>query len=269
MPSANTRAAGRGTIRKAEESPDESIMNKRFDHGLCVTCSAQIFEVTETGGRRKLNPVTTPGVSKNGRCLYCHPEHETHSVKEEEENWDDAATVPIEEVETGEDIVDQSLPPVIALDGYAKLRFVGVVSEGNTKKGKGIFHYVEETGKHKGKSIVYEGEFADGFFEGRGSLRDQDGHSKITYDNDEEMYEGEMKNNMRDGHGTYTWAKGIRYEGEWKNGTSHGNGKKIYKNGAIYEGNWKDSKRDGQGTLRDANGRVKKVGTWKNDKFLG
>eukprot|EP00978_Attheya_sp_CCMP212_P043705 scaffold289851_cov41-Attheya_sp.AAC.1 len=60
--SANARATGCGTIRKASESPDGSIMNnKRFDHGLCVTCNAQFCEVTETGGRRKLNPVTTPG----------------------------------------------------------------------------------------------------------------------------------------------------------------------------------------------------------------
>eukprot|EP00978_Attheya_sp_CCMP212_P045391 scaffold344491_cov28-Attheya_sp.AAC.1 len=140
MQTANTRAAGRGTIRKAEESQDESIVKMRFDHGLCVTCNAQLYEVTETGGRRKLNPVTTPGVAMNGRCLYCHPDHDTHSVKEEEQqNWEDAATVPVEEVETGEDSIDeQSLPPVIVLHAYEK-HLVGVVSEGNTKKGKGIF----------------------------------------------------------------------------------------------------------------------------------
>eukprot|EP00978_Attheya_sp_CCMP212_P004056 scaffold8742_cov56-Attheya_sp.AAC.2 len=155
--SANTRAAGRGTIRKAAESADEIMVKMRFDHGLCVTCNEKLFEVTGTGGRRKLNPVSTPGVSNNVRCLYCHPEHETHSVKEEEHNWEDAATIPVKEVDTGEDIDNQSLPPVIALDGHDKQHFVGVVLEGNTKKGKGIFNYVEKTGEHKGKSIVYEG----------------------------------------------------------------------------------------------------------------
>eukprot|EP00978_Attheya_sp_CCMP212_P020790 scaffold60070_cov35-Attheya_sp.AAC.3 len=291
--SATTRAAGRDTIRKSAESPDESIMNKRFDHGLCVTCNAQLCEVTETGGRRKLNPVTTPGVAMNGRCLYCHPEDESHSVKEKEQNW----------VETGEDIDDQSLPPIIALHGYDK-RFVGVVLEGNVKKGKGIFSHVLETGKHKGKSIVYEGEFSYGFFKGRGSLRNQGkgyvseghwkkskrhGHCKETHANGA-MYEGEMKNNTRDGRGTYMWANGDRYEGEWKNdefnghGTltwangdrfegewenamKNGNGKQIFKNGDIYEGNWKDDKIDGRGTrLLPANGRAKVV-TWKKDRF--
>eukprot|EP00550_Attheya_septentrionalis_P001549 CAMPEP_0198291236 /NCGR_PEP_ID=MMETSP1449-20131203/8833_1 /TAXON_ID=420275 /ORGANISM="Attheya septentrionalis, Strain CCMP2084" /LENGTH=86 /DNA_ID=CAMNT_0043989849 /DNA_START=562 /DNA_END=818 /DNA_ORIENTATION=+ len=86
--------------------------------------------------------MTTPGVSKHGRCLYCHPEHETHSVKEEEEqNSEVAATVPVEEVEIGEDINDQPLPPIIALNRYDK-RFVGVVLEGNVKKGKGSFSHV-------------------------------------------------------------------------------------------------------------------------------
>eukprot|EP00978_Attheya_sp_CCMP212_P010690 scaffold26007_cov53-Attheya_sp.AAC.4 len=304
MQTANTRAAGRGTIRKAEESPDESIVKMRFDHGLCVTCSAQIFEVTETGGRRKLNPVTTPGVSKNGRCLYCHPEHDTHSVKEEDQNWEDAATVPVEEVETGEDNNDQSLPPVIALDRNG-MRFVGVVSEGNTKKGKGIFHHVEETGEQKGKSIVYEGAFADGCFEGRGSLRDHcrsyvyegqwkksepHGHGKETYENGD-MYEGEQKNDMADGHGTYTkangnryegnwkddeydgqgtytWVNGDRYEGSWKNCMSHGNGKIIHASGDMYEGNWKDDLFDGHGTCTWADGG-RYEGEFKNDMKNG
>eukprot|EP00978_Attheya_sp_CCMP212_P013763 scaffold34641_cov48-Attheya_sp.AAC.1 len=214
--SANNQAPGRGTIRKAEEVyPPDILVEKRFDHGLCVTCSAHIFEVTDTGGRRKLNPVTTPGVSKNGRCLYCHPEHETHSVKEQEQNWEDAATVPVEEVETGIDNKDQSLPPVIVLNINYN-RFVGVVLEGNVKKGKGLFHYAAETGEHKGISMIYEGEFADGCFEGHGSLRDQGsgfvrkaqwkknkphGHFKDIFESGN-MYEGEMKNGTRDAHGT-------------------------------------------------------------------
>jgi hypothetical protein len=301
----NTRAAGCGTIGKAAESPDESIMEMRFDHGLCVTCSAQLFEVTETGGCWMLNPVTTPGVAMNGRCIYCHPEQESNSVKEEEQNSEDAATVPVEEVETGEDIDDQSLSLVIALDGYQKWRFVGVVSVGNAKKGKGIFYYEEEAGEHKGKSIVYEGEFADGFFEGHGSLRDQgrgsvaegqwnqsklNGHCKQTFGNGT-MYEGEMKNDMRygrgtctyangpryegdwkrnehNGQGTYTWVNGNRYQGEFNNNSRNGHGKMVYNVGVIYEGNWKDDKRNGRGTKRYANGRVK-VGTWKKGKFVG
>eukprot|EP00978_Attheya_sp_CCMP212_P037506 scaffold177439_cov46-Attheya_sp.AAC.2 len=307
--SANTRAAERGTIHKAAESPDESIMKMRFDHGLCVTCSVQIFEVTGTGGRRKLNPMATPGVAMNGRCIYCHPEQKSHAVNEEEQNWEDAATVPVEEVETGEDTNDQSLPPVIELDGYDNQCFVGVVLEGNVKKGKGIFSHVVKTGEHKGESIVYEGEFADGFFEGRGSVRDQGkgcvcvcegqlkksklhGQSKVTFE-DGNMYEGELKNNTRDGHGTsteangnryegewkndeydgqgtYAWAGGGRYEGEWKNGMKNGNGKKVDEDGEIYEGNWKDNLVDGgQGTYTRADDGDRYEGEFKNDRMNG
>eukprot|EP00978_Attheya_sp_CCMP212_P004038 scaffold8672_cov50-Attheya_sp.AAC.4 len=288
--SANTRAAGRGTIRKAEELyPPDVLVEKLIDHGLCVTCNAQLFEVTgiwgQLWGRRKLNPVTTPGVSMNGRCLYCHPEQESHSVKEEEEqNWEDAATVSIEEVETGEDSDGQPLPPVISLDGLDEERFVGVVLEGNTKKGKGIFHYVEETGEHKGKSMIYEGEFADGFFEGRGSLRDEGvgyvsegqwkkskrhGHIKETFKIGD-MYEGEIKNDMRDGHGTYTEATGNRYEGEWKNDTRNGNGKMFYTtgDGGRYEGEWKNNLMNGNGKRVFEDGDVYE-GNWKDDEFDG
>eukprot|EP00978_Attheya_sp_CCMP212_P013942 scaffold35278_cov54-Attheya_sp.AAC.3 len=282
--SANTRAAERGTIRKAAESPDEIIVKMRFDLGLCVTCNTKLFEVIGTGGHRKLNPVTTSGVSNNGRCLYCHPDQESHSVKEEEEqNWEDAATVSVEEVETGEDIDDQSLPPVIAL-GRNDMHFVGVVLEGNVKKGKGVFSHVLETGELKLKLIVYKGEFADGFFEGRGSYCNEGvvsygcegqwkksklhGHCKETFENGN-MYEGEMKNGMmdgegtytevygryegnwkddkRDGQGTYTWANGGCYEGEFKNNMHHGNGKRVFVNGTIYEGNWKNNQKDGHG----------------------
>jgi hypothetical protein len=186
--SATTRAAGHGILySNAEEVyPPDILIEKRFDHGLCVTCSAKIFQETvNDDGHREFHPMTTPGVSIHGRCLYCHPEHDTHSVKEEGGlNWYDAVNVPFEEEEeeeeeteeeeeeegeTEEDKETKSLPHVIiVLHAYAK-RFVGVVSEGNTKKGKGLFHHVVETVEHKDKLIVYEGEFKDGFFEGHGT----------------------------------------------------------------------------------------------------
>eukprot|EP00978_Attheya_sp_CCMP212_P009378 scaffold22163_cov53-Attheya_sp.AAC.3 len=177
-----------------------------FDHGLCVTpCSAHFLAVTETGGHRKLNHVTTPGVSMNGRCIYCHPEHDTtHSMKEEEDNWEDAATVPVEEVETGEDINDQSLHPVISLDGIDKQRFVGFVLEGTVKKGRGWIFEGRGSLRNQCKGYSYEGQW---------KKSEPHGHSKVTFERGD-MYEGEMKSSMRDGRGTYTWANGNWYEGK-------------------------------------------------------
>lgn len=39
------------------------------------------------------------------------------------------------------------------------------------------------------------------------------------------MYEGEWKNNMMEGSGTYTWDDGKVYKGEFKMGKMHGEGK--------------------------------------------
>eukprot|EP00978_Attheya_sp_CCMP212_P000617 scaffold1198_cov43-Attheya_sp.AAC.1 len=127
--------AGRGTIRKAHEIyPLDTLVGfKRYDDGLCITCSTKLFEVTQTGGRRKLNPVTTPGASFNGRCLYCHPNREPpKEIVEDEQNWEDAATIQADELTSTEDKEDQSSPPVIAVDGYDKKHSLGAVLEGNT-----------------------------------------------------------------------------------------------------------------------------------------
>ena len=41
---------------------------------------------------------------------------------------------------------------------------MGVVLEGNVKRGTGVFSHVRETGDFKGEVIVYyKGEFSDGF----------------------------------------------------------------------------------------------------------
>ena len=38
------------------------------------------------------------------------------------------------------------------------------------------------------------------------------------------VYEGEWKDNKRNGHGTYKWSNGDVYEGEWKNNQPNGKG---------------------------------------------
>ena len=50
-------------------------------------------------------------------------------------------------------------------------------------------------------------------------------------------YEGEFRNGIRDGKGTYTWVKsGNRYIGEWKNGKRHGEGTVIINKDKKYIG---------------------------------
>lgn len=87
------------------------------------------------------------------------------------------------------------------------------------------------------------------------------------------VYEGEVKNGLRHGNGTYKcvihpsiyigeWVNGARhgrgilyfdenyetyYDGDWKDGIKHGHGVLKYASGNIYEGQWYQNLRHGKG----------------------
>ena len=86
--------------------------------------------------------------------------------------------------------------------------------------------------------------------------------------NDGDTYEGEWKNNIRHGKGTYTFANGIKYVGNYKDGKRHGQGTYTFANGEKYVGNFKDDKKHGQGTFTWPDGD-KYVGNYKNDSPHG
>ena len=90
----------------------------------------------------------------------------------------------------------------------------------------------------------------------------------ITYDNGA-TYKGEMKDNKRNGEGTYTFVSGNKYEGEFKDGKYDGQG--TYTSVTekyIYVGEFKDNKFNGQGTKTYKDGD-KETGIWKDGKFVG
>ena len=53
-----------------------------------------------------------------------------------------------------------------------------------------------------------------------------------------EQYIGELKENLKNGNGTYIYGNGDRYIGEWLNDLRHGKGKFYYRNGEMYIGDW-------------------------------
>ena len=61
---------------------------------------------------------------------------------------------------------------------------------------------------------------------------------------DGRKYEGEYKNDKKEGHGVFTWPDGRQYDGNWKNGRQDGEGK-FYnpKNKKWKKGIWKEGKR--------------------------
>ena len=92
---------------------------------------------------------------------------------------------------------------------------------------------------------------------------------RVEYDGGD-VYEGEILNGKRHGHGTYTWADGDTYEGDWKDGKRCGRGKLIQYGKSptgetymkySYDGEWLDGKEHGHGICVEGD-----FGMYKNDK---
>jgi hypothetical protein len=54
------------------------------------------------------------------------------------------------------------------------------------------------------------------------------------------VYEGEWKDDKRNGQGKWVHPSGQVYEGEWKDDKQNGQGKWVWPNGQVYEGEWND-----------------------------
>jgi len=53
------------------------------------------------------------------------------------------------------------------------------------------------------------------------------GIGKCTYP-DKSVYNGNLKNGVKDGYGKFVWANGDSYDGNWKDGRIEGGGKFIH-----------------------------------------
>jgi len=83
----------------------------------------------------------------------------------------------------------------------------------------------------------YEGEFKNGVREGKGTFYFL-GESKWKGD----KYVGEFKNNKMHGRGAYTWVEGHKYVGEFKDNTLHGLGVFTAADDKRMEGIWENGK---------------------------
>ncbi|MFA5260449.1 MAG: hypothetical protein WC450_04400 [Candidatus Omnitrophota bacterium] len=84
---------------------------------------------------------------------------------------------------------------------------------------------------------------------------------------DSSVYEGEFKDGLFHGKGKLTWRNGDTLEGEFKNGLINGKGKHIYHNNSVYEGTFIDGLPDGQGIVECPNCRY--TGQFKNGVYEG
>jgi len=92
---------------------------------------------------------------------------------------------------------------------------------------------------------------------------------KTSYGPVEIKYEGEWKDNKKNGVGRIWWSNGDRYLGDWANDSKEGFGYMMWENGDSYEGNWRADLREGSDCKYTyANGGVFQ-GCYTNDERHG
>jgi len=140
---------------------------------------------------------------------------------------------------------------------------------------------------------IYEGEFSDGKFHGKGKLTVK-GVKEGEINIGGYVYDGEWKNNLKNGIGTCKWNDGCEYVGMWAEdningegkftnadmsvyegalveGRSEGKGKKTWTNGDVYDGDWINNQRHGKGlmTWKNNDNSHSYKGDWEKDKREG
>jgi hypothetical protein len=135
----------------------------------------------------------------------------------------------------------------------------GMMYEGEWKRNKEHGHGILRSDR---KRIIYKGEWERGRMHGHGtyyyssqnstdrSRKGGGGGKKVP--NGGSRYEGDFKENLRHGMGTYVLPDGSVYSGQWREGMMSGRGVFTWPDGAVYDGEWKDGKRHGLGLLKTA-----------------
>ena len=133
---------------------------------------------------------------------------------------------------------------------------------------KYIGNYKNDVQEGWGKNITKEGKELMGFFKDGKIINGK----AIMYYNEPNMnqmhftikYEGDYKNNKREGKGIFTMDNGDRYEGEFQRDKICGKGTYIWNDGDVYEGGFRDNHKEGKGKLIFSNGIIINA-LWEND----
>ena len=109
--------------------------------------------------------------------------------------------------------------------------------------------------------IKYRGDFQKDLFYGFGIYYSEKGRK---------IYEGEWKNGVMDGEGSFFIKERLSYKGEWKKGRKNGKGILFYKNGEKeYDGEWKNGGKNGIGKYYFPSGKLQYNGEWLKDEAEG
>lgn len=104
----------------------------------------------------------------------------------------------------------------------------------------------------------YEGDFRENKREGRGILFKADGS----------RYEGEFKNDQPEGHGVSYLPGGATIEAEFKDGLANGFGVVLMPSGGRYLGNFRNGRYDGRGTFI-THDNIRFDGEWREGAQIG
>ncbi len=89
----------------------------------------------------------------------------------------------------------------------------------------------------RGLVKVFEGEFADGSYDGMGRLYCDDGG----------VYEGSFAAGKRSGQGMQRFGDGSVYNGDWLEDKAHGRGRLVLDNGDTFDGHFLNGHKHGPG----------------------
>lgn len=184
--------------------------------------------------------------------------------------------------------------PVVLVDKDGdKYEYMGPLAKGRPH-GRGSARFIESGNRYEGEFVNgfrqgrgvytwpsgarYEGEFANDAFNGRGvyawrnGTRYEGGFADGKFDgqgvyvkSDGDRYEGRFAGNAFHGRGVYTFSSGARYEGEYVKGKKEGQGTFRYSDGGSYVGQFRNGVREGFGRETSADGSLKFEGQWAND----
>lgn len=127
--------------------------------------------------------------------------------------------------------------------------FRGLFREDDVVYGEFLF-LSEKTGRNRYLGDIYEGEFENGTFNGKGIYY----YLSKNHITPGDKYEGHFKDGNRHGQGIYYYADGSTEEGLWSSGWITGVGKLTFPDGDLYEGMLEKGVPSGIGTYFWSNG---------------
>ena len=130
----------------------------------------------------------------------------------------------------------------------------------NATKGCKVWSDLPEPGDR----AEWIGKCQNGKAQGNGTLYFRNGTKVYKYQGN--MIEGKQEST---GIQSHTWADGSHYEGDYKNNVREGKGVYISAfDGSRYEGEWKDDEKT-IGIEKRSDGTTKYEGGWKNGAYYG